>query len=485
MALPIYSTGTVSVAVGGTVVTNVGGLWSGINVKQGDFISINGLPAVLITEVTDTTHLKIPPWGGAAQTNVAYVIYQNYVGRVVGVAAAEDVGDMLERLRDQAPIYNVPAGETEPDPSYGTDGQYAYQVGTNTWWVKDAGVWVLQAGPPGTVGGPGATPFDALAYNGMQVNGSGEVSQENGSTAVIAGPSGAYPVDCWKGYSSGTQIITTGRASAPGGFGASVQLVCSGANTSPASGHYAMLMHAVEGYRVSRLNWGVAGASPVTLGFWVASKPAGNYSGAIRNANNTRTYPFTITVNAQDVWEYKTVSIPGDTAGTWPKDNGQGLNVAFTMMAHSSLLGAANAWSGTNYIGVTGSVNGVAASGNYFNVTGLVILPGISAPTAAQSPLIMRPYDQELVTCQRYWERVEGEIFGYQTAGGYMEEFAPFKVMKRAAPTLSAVSWTSTGNATSQAANQATQYGCVFSAAAVATGTFYFRGMTTDADARL
>ena len=148
MALPIYSTGTVSVAVGGTVVTNVGGLWSGINVKQGDFISINGLPAVLITEVTDTTHLQIPPWGGAAQSGVAYVIYQNYVGRVVGVAAAEDVGDMLERLRDQAPIYNVPAGETEPDPSYGSDGQWAYQVETNTWWVKDAGDWVLMDGPP-------------------------------------------------------------------------------------------------------------------------------------------------------------------------------------------------------------------------------------------------------------------------------------------------------------------------------------------------
>src|SRR6187551_3647714 len=123
MALPIYFTGTVSVAAGGTVVTGAGVMWSGINAKQGDFISINNLAEVLITEVTDATHLKIAPWQGPAQSGAAYAIYQNYVGRVVGVAAAEDVGVMLEKLKDQGPLYNVPAGETEPDPSYGSDGQ--------------------------------------------------------------------------------------------------------------------------------------------------------------------------------------------------------------------------------------------------------------------------------------------------------------------------------------------------------------------------
>ena len=81
MALPQYSTGTVSVAAGGTVVTCLGGMWSGINVKQGDFISIANLAEVLITEVTDETHLKIAPWQGPAQTNAVYAIYQNYVGR--------------------------------------------------------------------------------------------------------------------------------------------------------------------------------------------------------------------------------------------------------------------------------------------------------------------------------------------------------------------------------------------------------------------
>jgi len=153
MALPIYSTGTVSVAAGGTVVTGVGGAWTGTNVKQGDFISIAGSTAVLVTEVTDTTHLMIAPWPGAAQAGAAYSIYQNYVGRVVGVAAAEDVGVMLEKLHVDGLPFIVGPTEAAPDPSYGDDGQLAFKPTTGEWWTKTGGVWVPSTG----IGGSAAT----------------------------------------------------------------------------------------------------------------------------------------------------------------------------------------------------------------------------------------------------------------------------------------------------------------------------------------
>jgi hypothetical protein len=159
MALPQYSTGTVSVAAGGTIVTGSGGSWTGINAKHGDFISIGGSAAVLITEVTDATHLKIPPWGGPTLTNVGYVIYQNYVGRVVGVAAAEDVGEMLEKLHTDGLPFIVGTSETVPDPSYGDDGQYAYSPSTGMWWIKSGGVWTLTTAPAN---------IGAVAYAGPQ-----------------------------------------------------------------------------------------------------------------------------------------------------------------------------------------------------------------------------------------------------------------------------------------------------------------------------
>jgi nitrogen fixation protein len=104
MTVPTYAVGTCSVNNAGTVITGVGTTWSGVNVREFDFISINGLAAVPITEVTDPTHLKIPPWTGANQAGVTYVIYKNYNGRVVGVAAAEDVATMIALLGTAAQL---------------------------------------------------------------------------------------------------------------------------------------------------------------------------------------------------------------------------------------------------------------------------------------------------------------------------------------------------------------------------------------------
>jgi hypothetical protein len=194
MALPQYSTGTVSVAAGGTVVTSLGGMWSGINVKQGDFISIANLAEVLITEVTDETHLKIAPWQGPAQTSAVYTIFQNYVGRVVGVAAAEDVGVMLEKLHVDGLPFILGVEETVPDPSYGDEGQLAFKPSTGQWWEKSGGAWVPSAGLTALgYGGTSSTSMliglspppkvfttqNGLAYNGARVRAASAANLNN------------------------------------------------------------------------------------------------------------------------------------------------------------------------------------------------------------------------------------------------------------------------------------------------------------------
>jgi len=502
MALPTYSTGTASVAVGGTVVTGVGGLWSGINVKQGDFISFSGLPAVLITAVIDTTHLQIPPWAGTAQTNVAYIIYQNYVGRVVGVAAAEDIGDMLERLRNQTPIYNVPAGDTEPDPSYGVDGEWAYQVETNTWWEKDAGVWVLLPGPPsGGVGGA-APPADglvygrkkvgaadatwtravavagdtmtgalslaadptaalhaatkqyvdasvvvppslveAMAYSGMQLNGSFEVNQQ-----ALGGIASGHVCDNWAFSVSGSAVcvanIYAGSFGGGSGFSKHFGMTVTTAQPSMGAGEYVILFQRIEGYRVSRLGWGTAGALPLTIGFWSGHHRTGLYSVAFRGLSGGRSYVATYTQNVADTAEYKVITIPGDTTGTWLTDNGVGLDVCFTVACGTTYTTAAGAWTAGNFIAATGQTNGVAATSDAFRIMGVVVLPGTQTPTAAQSPLLMRPYGEELQTCLRYFESVPmnssasdvalGQCLGSSSA----TVLYPYKVLKRAVPTF-------------------------------------------------
>ena len=75
------------------------------------------------------------------------------------------------------------------------------------------------------------------------------------------------------------------------------------------------------------------------------------------------------------------------------------------MMCGASAQGTPNVWGATSIYGATGTVNACAAINNYMLLTGVVVLPGIEAPSAARSPLIMRPYDQELVTCMRYFSK--------------------------------------------------------------------------------
>ena len=165
----------------GTTVTGAGVMWSGINAREGDyFVRADGV--AVITEVTDQATLQITPWPGATVTGGTYAIQQNYVGRVVGVAAAEDVGVMLEKLHTDGLPFIVGADETVPDPSYGDEGQLAFQPSTGLWWVKSGGVWVPSTGLAALgYGGTSATSLaigtgskvfttqSGLAYNGARV----------------------------------------------------------------------------------------------------------------------------------------------------------------------------------------------------------------------------------------------------------------------------------------------------------------------------
>jgi hypothetical protein len=606
MALPQYSTGTVAVAAGGTVVTCLGGMWSGINVKQGDFISIANLAEVLITEVSDETHLKIAPWQGPAQTNAVYAIYQNYVGRVVGVAAAEDVGVMLEKLHTDGLPFILGAEETVPDPSYGDEGQLAFKPSTGEWWEKTGGVWVTSfgltalgyggtsatslligtgtktfttqgslaydgarvraasaanpnnwmegvadyfgttltmtsdkiggsgthadwlfsiAGQPGADGigagdviGPAsavidniatfaattgkqikdggvkisnlvrydiaqtlteaqkvqarsniyAAPLDALSYSGMQINGSMEVSQENGATAV-AFPTGTvekYTVDGMIFSKTGTSTFTVQQvASVFPSYANELKLTVTAAQAGIGSDAIS-LRHKIEGYRLSRLGWGTASARPLTIGVWVKSSVAGNLPIIVYNSDFTSTVTATLNIATANVAQFVTVTISGPTTGVWKTDNNIGANIVM-------------------FIAAAGSVNIVATNGNTFEITGLIVLPGIEAPSAERSPLIMRPYDQELVTCQRCWEKVKTGAAGYTTAGGSIFSPVSFKATKRTAPTGLVVSWGTTANATGQTLYDIAVDSAMFSITAATTGTLIMRDVLATFDARL
>ena len=177
------------------------------------------------------------------------------------------------------------------------------------------------------------------------------------------------------------------------------------------------------------------------MSFWVRSSltaPA-TYSGYVQNNDQNRSYPFTYTINSQNTWEYKTVTIPGDTTGTWLTDNSGGIFVGFSMGTGSTYSGTAGSWASTNYLAATGGTSVIGTNGATWYLTGVQLEAGTVA-----TPFERRSYGDELRLCQRYYQ--QGKAWGYvrndsatnATQGG--GSCVNFAVQMRAAPTVTSFS---------------------------------------------
>jgi hypothetical protein len=154
----------------------------------------------------------------------------------------------------------------------------------------------------------------------------------------------------------------------------------------------------IEGYNVADLAWGTASAATVTLSFWVRSSLTGTFGGAVRNDAGSRSYPFSYTISSANTWEQKSVTITGDTTGTWLTTNSTGLHLSFSLGMGSTLSNTAGAWAAGNYISATGATSVVGTNGATFYITGVQLEKGSTATS-----FDYRPIGTELALCQRYY----------------------------------------------------------------------------------
>jgi Collagen triple helix repeat (20 copies) len=248
--------------------------------------------------------------------------------------------------------------------------------------------------------------MDAMAYSGLQFNGGMEISQERGMGGSMSAING-YICDGWQLGYIGTMVI--GAAVGSSAMFPSMPFHLYGnpatAQAVLGAGDYFYYGHNIEGSRLMHLSWGKANAKPLTVAFWSAHSTPGIYSVSIRNADYSRCCVMTYTQVAADVAQYNVVTFPPPTDGTWPISGALGARVWFAMACGTTNTApSTGTWLSANYVAAPGQVNNVAGFNFYSRITGVILLPGIYAPTATQSPLLMRPYDQELVLCKRYWQ---------------------------------------------------------------------------------
>jgi hypothetical protein len=243
------------------------------------------------------------------------------------------------------------------------------------------------------------TPTESnMAGRNRIINGSMVLDQRNAGAAITLSGSGQFIVDRMKCRLDASSSSTGQQSSTvPVGFSNSV-VVTIGTGAAPTSGQLGWFSQGIEGYNIADLAWGTADAKAVTLSFWVRSSVTGTFSGALRNSAGDRSYVFEYTVNTANTWEQKSVTIAGETSGTWLTTNGPGAYLFFNMGTGSTYLTTAGAWSAGGYFGSTGSTSLCATSGATFYITGVQLEAGSVA-----TPFEHRQYGQELALCQRYF----------------------------------------------------------------------------------
>ena len=313
-------------------------------------------------------------------------------------------------------------------------------------------------------------------YTGFRnriINGAMMIDQRNAGASVTPTNTGSstYLLDRWKAdISQASKFSVQQSSTAPAGFTNSLAVTSLSSYTVGSSEVFA-ITQIIEGYNVADLGWGAAGASSVTLSFWVRSSLTGTFGVVLENSANTRSYPATYTISAANTWEQKSITIAGDTSGTWVVNNGKGIQIKFGLGVGSTLSGAAGSWAGADYWGATGATSVVGTNGATFYITGVQLEKGSVA-----TPFEFRPYGTELALCQRYCQiitRSSGSgafAIGTRQSSAYLAMHLTYQQM-RASPTWAnaPTSWDSTG---SPSATQACAWNFAASNYATISGAF-------------
>ena len=283
----------------------------------------------------------------------------------------------------------------------------------------------------------GLVPSSSFLRNRI-INGAMVIDQRN-SGASVTPTNATYTLDRWKCYqttASKFSVQQTPNATETGyatriaaGF-TNYAAITSLSSYSVLSSDYYSFQQPIEGFNAADLGWGTSSAKTVTLSFLVQSSLTGTFGGSIFNNAGNRSYPFNYTISSANTWTSVTVTIPGDTTGTWLNTNGVAIQVCFGLGSGSTYSGTAGAWGSSLYLQPTGTVSVVGTNAATWYVTGVQLEVGTVA-----TPFERRLYGNELALCQRYYE-----VMSIYSSTANSPAF--FRVTKRAAPTVTSSSGT-------------------------------------------
>ena len=244
------------------------------------------------------------------------------------------------------------------------------------------------------------------------INGAAQVFQRGGvnATSIAISASGSVLGPDRFRFSTANLDNLAGTftqvSDSPDGFGNSLKLTITTADTSIASDEYAYIAQLVEAQNVQHLAYGSSGAKQVTLSFYVKSSVTGTFAAGIYKPDNTaQIHNLTYTINSANTWEYKTLTFAANTlsGGAIDDNTGIGFYVNWHLAAGSGFKGggATSGWSSyANSKWADGQATDavITTTNATFQLTGCQLEVGDAATEFEHES-----YGQTLSKCQRYF----------------------------------------------------------------------------------
>ncbi len=277
------------------------------------------------------------------------------------------------------------------------------------------------------------------------MNGSMAVFQRGSSSTGITNNASLYTLDRWRSeFTNGATYTISQDSDAPPGFANSIKYLVT-SNAGGLSSMVTLFDQRMEGQNLQQLKFGTSEAKAITVSFWVKSNAPGTYILEGEDQDNIVIINKSYTINQSDVWEYKTVTFPGNTSGNgFDDNNGVGLSIRWWLAAGSNFTSGStlkDTWgAAVNTERVVGQTNLGATTNNYFMMTGAQLEVGKNATDFEH-----RSYGEELALCQRYYQRAgdtdtnEIVLGGYSVSGSVIYDSIQLPVEMRAVPTLTQV----------------------------------------------
>ena len=317
-------------------------------------------------------------------------------------------------------------------PSAGTNNVYVRYLSTTTQAITPS---------QGTVGWNqlnSDTQQDlGISFKNRIINGNMVIDQRNAGASVTP-TNGQFSVDRWEAYLTQASKYSlqqnAGSVTLPAGFTNYLGATSLSAY-SVAAGDIFGVRQQIEGFNTADLGWGTANAKTVTLSFLVRSSLTGTFGGSLSNNAWNRSYPFTYTISSANTWEQKSITIAGDTSGTWLTTNGVGIRLLFGLGVGSTFNGTAGSWSGNTFASATGATSVVGTNGATFYLTGVQLEVGTQATTFTTAG---GSYGAELALCQRYCWVTNSDTISTAIGNGSTDPWCNIIIPTpmRAAPTL-------------------------------------------------